>query len=492
MEKALESGDMEAAGVALGARMGEPQGADRRHLHAGDRGGDRRRASAPARGPEKSAAPAAADASSSSCRPIAATTSARALANVPGRRHRRAAGRARPDRRARRRRASRVAVRASRCAASPSLEQLYVFGGSGDYRPYLLAEAIVTQSEPRSGVHHRRPSSAYVAPMRAGDGTRALERGAADRCRRRSTSAPCPIRITTSTTRCKPGDADAGRAAVGGCLPAVRRPARSGCIVFHNPEFAHLLAAGRVARGLPRALQRRSEAPHRRRAGAPGEHVPPPHRSGAKSAPSATQRELDNDETAPSERGQDVNVAWGQTLYNITSGKPAAVAEALALGARRRLPRQDRARSSAPGTKSSQVIREELQSKAREIEEIVVDPDREEHRDHEVPDPLGRRPVASEYPSDAVLGSHPSRAVAQPGSVPEWGSGGRGFKSPLPDQIEPTPREDRWSNKTGRVPLAHQLFGCREMYGRVSPRASPTPQTNFSVLKSGAIKVTPY
>src|SRR5690349_1148961 len=27
------------------------------------------------------------------------------------------------------------------------------------------------------------------------------------------------------------------------------------------------------------------------------------------------------------------------------------------------------------------------------------------------------------------------RAVAQPGSVPEWGSGGRGFKSPLPDQL---------------------------------------------------------
>ena len=28
--------------------------------------------------------------------------------------------------------------------------------------------------------------------------------------------------------------------------------------------------------------------------------------------------------------------------------------------------------------------------------------------------------------------------MAQPGSVPEWGSGGRGFKSPLPDQINPT------------------------------------------------------
>ena len=39
-------------------------------------------------------------------------------------------------------------------------------------------------------------------------------------------------------------------------------------------------------------------------------------------------RELEADEERRTESRNDVNVAWGQTLYNITSGKPAAVAEA--------------------------------------------------------------------------------------------------------------------------------------------------------------------
>ncbi|HXH37499.1 MAG TPA: hypothetical protein VNN08_02625, partial [Thermoanaerobaculia bacterium] len=53
--------------------------------------------------------------------------------------------------------------------SSPSLEQLYVFGGRGAYRPHLLAEAIITQNEPRSGVHLDTVKS-FVAPMHAGDG----------------------------------------------------------------------------------------------------------------------------------------------------------------------------------------------------------------------------------------------------------------------------------------------------------------------------------
>lgn len=46
---------------------------------------------------------------------------------------------------------------------------------------------------------------------------------------------------------------------------------------------------------------------------------------------------------------------------------------------------------------------------------------------------LGTRHPAPVIASSALK----VRAVAQPGSVPEWGSGGRGFKSPLPDQNHP-------------------------------------------------------
>src|SRR3954471_9443009 len=54
--------------------------------------------------------------------------------------------------------------------SSPSLEQLYVFGGSGAYRPHLLAEALIRQNEPRSGLPLDTLRS-FVAPMYTGDGT---------------------------------------------------------------------------------------------------------------------------------------------------------------------------------------------------------------------------------------------------------------------------------------------------------------------------------
>src|SRR5947209_8475950 len=50
--------------------------------------------------------------------------------------------------------------------------------------------------------------------------------------------------------------------------------------------------------------------------------------------------------------------------------------------------------------------------------------------------------IAAEFPPPQCVRMPPSRAVAQPGSVPEWGSGGRGFKSPLPDQKNLESRSD--------------------------------------------------
>ncbi|HEX6161251.1 MAG TPA: hypothetical protein VF111_13845, partial [Thermoanaerobaculia bacterium] len=49
------------------------------------------------------------------------------------------------------------------------IEQLYVYGGAGDYRPFVLAEGIVTHTEGRSGTHHQVVRS-YVAPIETNDG----------------------------------------------------------------------------------------------------------------------------------------------------------------------------------------------------------------------------------------------------------------------------------------------------------------------------------
>src|SRR5207237_814470 len=61
---------------------------------------------------------------------------------------------------------SRLAVRAH----GGTLDQLYVSGGEGDYRPYVLAESVITHSEPRSGMHHDI-SRAHIAPISRTDGS---------------------------------------------------------------------------------------------------------------------------------------------------------------------------------------------------------------------------------------------------------------------------------------------------------------------------------
>ena len=70
---------------------------------------------------------------------------------------------------------------------------------------------------------------------------------------------------------------------------------------------------------------------------------------------------------------ENVNVPWGQTLYNITSGKPAAVADApqsmLEIDYMEKIAQIQRA-----WDKELQGLREELFVKAKEIEEMTVTP----------------------------------------------------------------------------------------------------------------------
>ena len=85
------------------------------------------------------------------------------------------------------------------------------------------------------------------------------------------------------------------------------------------------------------------------------------------------QREIDKDDTVPKNMSNEVNLAWGQRLYNITSGKPAAVAEAS------QSPREGDylakiAMIQKAWDRELEGIREDLESKANEIEEIVVAP----------------------------------------------------------------------------------------------------------------------
>lgn len=254
--------------------------------------------------------------------------------------------------------------------SSPSLEQLFVFGGRGAYRPHLLAEAIITQSEPRSGVHVATVKS-FIAPMHAGDGSvRWGEARTIDPEKLDIRAVPDPNHEVDESL--KPEvlmqgalqSEDAFKQYVAGI---------SKLKVLHNPEFdiysqqeesrqAFLTRCHEEAKRRIEEEQQRLESTFRRRI------------DQVKELSERDQRELDaNDEGPTDERGPDVNVAWGQTIYNITSGKPASLAETPHsmreddyLTKIRQIQRS--------WEKELEVIRDDMQTKAREIEEIVVTP----------------------------------------------------------------------------------------------------------------------
>src|SRR3954465_3995476 len=253
--------------------------------------------------------------------------------------------------------------------SSPSLEQLYVFGGSGAYRPHLLAEAIVTQIEPRSGVH-TAAVKAFIASVRSGDGTV-------------NWSEARPIDPETLDIRAVPDpnhdvddslDPETLMQSAMQSEEAFRQyvTGTARLTVFHNPEFAMYSQQGESRKDfLTRCneeAKRRIENEEERLEGTFRRRM-----DQVKERSERDTRELDNDDTQPMERKQDVNVAWGQALYNITAGKPAAVAEASHsvreddyLSRIRQIQRS--------WEKELQVIRIGLQSKAREIEERVGTP----------------------------------------------------------------------------------------------------------------------
>ncbi len=254
--------------------------------------------------------------------------------------------------------------------SSPSLEQLYVFGGKGAYRPHLLAEAIITQNEPRSGVHIDSVKS-FIAPMHAGDGlVRWGEARTIDPEKLDIRAVPDPNHELDETVKPEAllqgalQSEDAFRQYVAGTAKLT---------VFHNPELALYSQHGESRQ----AFRTRCNEEAKRRIEDEQERLESTYRrriDQVKELAQRDQRELDaNDEGPSSERSPEVNVAWGQTIYNITSGKPTALTDAShSLREDDYLTKIRQIQRS--WDKELEVIRDEMQSKAREIEEIVVTP----------------------------------------------------------------------------------------------------------------------
>ena len=251
-----------------------------------------------------------------------------------------------------------------------ALEQLYAFGGrQGAYRPFLVAEAVVTQSEPRSGVHQTVVRS-YATPIQAKDASlrwsdaRVVNTGALD-----LRAAPDENRKFAVTLAPEAIAQSAAQAEESFKQHLVETETLQ---IFSNPPFGlysqpHETRDAFVARCMEEANRRLEDE---------AEHLESTFRrriDQVKERSERDTRQLDSKESSSSERTPDVNVAWGQALYNITSGKPAAVAEA-PQSAREGDYLEKIAQIQKAWEKELQTLREDLTTKANQIEAITIAP----------------------------------------------------------------------------------------------------------------------
>jgi D-glycero-alpha-D-manno-heptose-7-phosphate kinase len=255
-------------------------------------------------------------------------------------------------------------------AAGASLEQLYVYGGTGDYRPYVLAEGVITHSEGRSGIHQTIVRS-YVAPMDPTDGRvmwhqasqinpETLDIRATPEPKHRMDTVASPEALTQGASQSEDG-----------FKQFIEESER--LQIFHNPAFAIYSAPNETRESfLKRCLEeatRQLESERERLEGTFRRRI-----DQLKQKSDREQREIDSTEdSGHGEPAQDVNLAWGQTLYNITSGRPASTSEA-PHSVRENDYRSRIAQIQKSWDKELDGMRDDLTAKARAIEDISIVP----------------------------------------------------------------------------------------------------------------------
>jgi hypothetical protein len=253
---------------------------------------------------------------------------------------------------------SRIAVQ----ARSGTLEQLYVSGGAGDYRPFVLAETVITHSEPRSGLHHAIIRS-YIAPISRNDGNvdwsmashiapEQLDIRAVPDPDRKLDLAISPEALVQGASQSEEG-----------FKQFVSDEER--ITIFHNPSFALFSTPEETRQAfLERCLEaanlqlddaaERLESTFRRRIDQLRE----------RSEKEARDADDDSADTLP----------WGQALYNITSGRPAAAVADARQSVRETDYLEKIAQIQRAWDKELEARREDLTAKARGIEEIEIIP----------------------------------------------------------------------------------------------------------------------
>jgi D-glycero-alpha-D-manno-heptose-7-phosphate kinase len=255
-------------------------------------------------------------------------------------------------------------------AAGASLEQLYVSGGDGDYRPYVLAEGVITHSEGRSGIHQTVVRS-YVAPIDSNDGKVIWHQASQiDPEKLDIRAVPDPqkkleVQVSPETMMQNAAQSEDG------FRQFIEENER--LQIFYNPAFGFYSEPNETRE----SFLQRCLAEAKRQVEEAAERLESTFRrriDQLKQKSDREQRDSDSqDENSFEEPIQDVNVAWGQALYNITSGRPASMTEA---------PHSVRetdylsriAQIQRSWDKELEGQRDELQQKAKAIEDLSIVP----------------------------------------------------------------------------------------------------------------------
>ncbi|HEX7190803.1 MAG TPA: hypothetical protein VF381_04440 [Thermoanaerobaculia bacterium] len=251
-----------------------------------------------------------------------------------------------------------------------SVDQLYISGGAGDYRPYLLAESVITHTEPRSGVHHTIVRS-YIAPIVPKDGSVLWHQASqinADTLDIRAVPDPdreLAIDVAPEDLTQIASASEEGFKQFIGETERLR--------IFHNPAFnlysdpdeSRIAFIERCAEEATHRLDdesERLESTFRRRI------------DQVKERSERDTREIEKDDTVPRERRDDVNVNWGQALYNITAGRPASAVADAPSSVRETDYMEKIAQIQRAWDRELEARREVLMTQAREVEEIEIVP----------------------------------------------------------------------------------------------------------------------
>jgi len=250
-----------------------------------------------------------------------------------------------------------------------SLEQLYLTTDRpGEYQPHVMAEAVITFDEPRSGLHSE-VVRASMAPLDQHAQVVRWEQAVAVNVDDLLLSPiPDPQRAMSKV----PSEILETSSADGEDALREQLVARERFIVLQNPSFGLYSEAGETREMfIERCLQEAN-----RQLSTQSERLESTARRRLDQMKQAVDREQraidDQDIHKPDEFRNDVNISWGRTLHNITSGKkatqgsPNSVREEDYMDKISQLQRTwDRER---------EVLKDELRAKARSIEEIELVP----------------------------------------------------------------------------------------------------------------------